>query len=53
MPDSLDSYTSKFVKLEWMVGNGFEDPECLSNKDNLLYKYTINDFKFLKKAKTI
>ena len=38
MPDSLDSYTSKFVKLEWMVGRGFENPSLLSDKEHLFYK---------------
>ena len=49
MPDSFDSYTSKFVKLEWMVGRGYADPMVLSNDQHIFYKYSAKDFDFIKK----
>ena len=37
MPDNTTNYLSRFMKLEWMVGCGFEEPNLLSNKDHLLF----------------
>ena len=50
MPDNTTNYLSRFMKIEWMVGCGFEEPSQLSNKDHLLYKYTAKDFSFLHEA---
>ena len=50
MPDTTTNYLSRFMKLEWMVGCGFEEPSQLVNNDHLLYSYNANDFDFLKKA---
>lgn len=53
MPDSFDSYCSKFVKLEWMVGRGYRDPKVLSDESHIFYHYSAKDFDFIQKVKIV
>lgn len=47
MPDNTTNYLSRFMKTEYMVGYGFEDPSLLSDKDHALYNYSLKDFEFI------
>ena len=51
--DGTCNYMSKFVDDNWMVGQGYYEPEILYEKNHPLKNYFLKDFDFIKKIPVI